>query len=213
MVDSCVPRAAATARRLARIALKYRRQQAFALTLEERYGVYTMLRRRWGYVLWIVFSLFATGCDPVRTTWQTLRLRVTDPASGNPVAGAQVRLKLDFERAEPLSQETLKPPEQWHEERRKFWEQSPWSPGVTDKDGRAEIGIKRTALDRTWGSKPPASRDTITGKPYLVKVKTGEVPEEELSVIMKPGESVKGKSFTVTVIDIQEPRYVETKNN
>jgi len=27
---------------------------------------------------------------------------------------------------------------------------------------------------------------------------------------MKPGVSVKGKSFTVTVIQIQQPRYVKT---
>ena len=170
-----------------------------------------MLRRRWGYVLWIICSVFAIGCDPVRTTWQTFRLRVVDSASGNPVAGASVRVKYDFERAEPLFQETLKPPEVRHEERRKFWEQFPWSSGVTDKDGRAEIGIKRTALDRTSGSKPLANRDTVTGKPYLVKVTQGEVPEEKSSVLMKPGESVKGKSYTITVIDIQQPRYVETK--
>ena len=104
---------------------------------------------------------------------------------------AQVQLKYDFERAEPLVQETLEPPEVWHEERRKFWEALPWLSGVTDENGQADIGIKRTSLDRTWGAKPPPSRDTITGKPYLVKVKKGEVPEEELSVLMKPRESVK----------------------
>jgi hypothetical protein len=194
--------------------MKCRRHKAFVLTPDERHEVYPMLFvRRLGYVLWIISSLFVTGCDPVRTTSQTLHLRVTDSASGNPVADATVRMKYDFERWFPLSQETLKPPEWWHEDRRKFWEEFPWSLGVTDKDGRAEIEIKHTKLDRTWGAKPPASRDTITGKPYLIGLAKGEAPEEELSVLMKPGESVKGKSFTATVIDIQQPRYVETKNN
>jgi hypothetical protein len=163
--------------------------------------------------LWIACSLFVTGCDPVRTTSQTVGLRVVESASGNPVAGANVRLKYDFERAEPVSRERLTPPKDWHEERRKFWDQFPWSPGVTDKDGRAEIATRRTAIDRTWGSKPPASGDTITGVPYLVRVKAYDLPEEELSVLMKPGESVKGKSFALTVIEIQQPRYVETKSN
>jgi hypothetical protein len=65
-------------------------------------------------------------------------------------------------------------------------------------------------LDRSRGDKPPAGRDEITDQPYLVWVKKEQTPEEESSVLMKPGESVKGKSFTVTVIDIQAPRYVET---
>jgi hypothetical protein len=194
--------------------MKERRHKAVVLTPDERHGPSTLvIVRRWGCVLWIANSLLITGCDPVRTTTQTLHLRVTDSASGNPVADATVRLKYDFERGYPLSQETLKPPDVWHEERRKFWEQAPASRSVTDEDGRAEIEIKRTVLDRTRGAKPPASRDTITGKPYLLRLAKGEAPEEELSVMMTLGESVKGMSFTVTVMDIQQPRYIETHNN
>ena len=194
--------------------MEYRRHKAFVLTPDERYGVRTILVvRKLGYVLWIISSLFVSGCDPVRTTSQTLHLRVTDSASRNPVADATVRMKYDLEREISLSQETRQFSEDMREAWHQAWEQTPWSPGVTDKDGRAEIEIKRTALDRTRGVKPPASRDTITGKPYLLRLVKGEAPEEDLSVLMKPGESVKGKSFTVTVIDIQPPRYVETKNN
>jgi hypothetical protein len=47
--------------------------------------------------------------------------------------------------------------------------------------------------------------------PYLVRVEEGDQPEEELSVVIKPGASVEGKAYTVTVVDIQEPRYVEAK--
>jgi hypothetical protein len=96
---------------------------------------------------------------------------------------------------------------------RETWEQQPWFRGVTDKDGKADVAVTYTELDRSKGAKPPAWRDRVTRKPFLVKVRAGELPEEELSVLMKPGESVKGKSFTVTVNEIQAPRYVETKSN
>jgi hypothetical protein len=155
-----------------------------------------MLRGRSGYVLWIMCSLFATGCDPVRTTSQPVRLRVVDSASGQPVVGAHVSLKDDRETAEALS------PDDWH--------QPPWFSDVTDKRGEADIDVKYTALDRTRGSRPPSGRDWVTGIRFLVRVKQSQQPEEELSVVMNLGASVKGKSYTVTVIDIQEPRYVRT---
>jgi len=136
---------------------------------------------------------------------------VVDSASGKPVAYADVSLKYDFETAEPLSKETRQPPEEWHKHMREFWEQFPWFRSGTDKDGQAEIEVEYTGLDRSRGDKPPADGDEVTGQPYLVRVKQDQTPEEESSVLMKPGVPVKGKSFTVTVIDIQAPRYVETK--
>jgi hypothetical protein len=48
--------------------------------------------------------------------------------------------------------------------------------------------------------------------PYLVRVKTGGAFEEELSVVLKPGAWVKAKSFTVTVVEIEEPKYIETRS-
>jgi hypothetical protein len=45
----------------------------------------------------------------------------------------------------------------------------------------------------------------MTGHPYLIKVEAGEV-SEEMSSVMKRDASVKGKSYTVTVLDIKEPR-------
>jgi len=94
--------------------------------------------------------------------------------------------------------------------KRQTWEQDPWFRGVTDEDGQAGIEVEYTALDRSRGSTPPAERDFVTGQPYLVRVNQDQTPEEKLSVLMNPGVSVKGKSFTVTVIHIQQPRYVET---
>jgi len=121
---------------------------------------------------------------------------VVDSASGKPVAYASVSLKLDDRSPRPQRDEVDV--------------EDPWSHGVTDKDGQAEIEVEYGALDRSRGSKPPADRDWITGERYFVRVKKDQTPEEESSVLMKPGVSVKGKSFTVTVIQIQQPRYIKT---
>ena len=166
-------------------------------------------------------SLSLVGCDPVRTTSQLVGLQVVDSASGQPVVGAQVSLKYDFDTAEPASKKTFEAysdetdvaPEVWHEHKRKVWEQRPWLRGVTNKDGEADFEVEYTEVDRSRGAKPPARRDRVTGRPFLVKVNAGEMPEEEMTVLMKPGESVKGKSFSVSVIDIQPPRYVKAWSN
>lgn len=171
-----------------------------------------MLTRRYWYVVWIVWSLFAAGCDPVRTTAQSVRLRVVESQTGQPIAGAQVQLKYDFDTAEPLSEEKGQPPlspEEYHKHRREFWDQLPWFSGLTDENGQADIDIEYSGLDRTWGSKPPAWRDEVTGKPYLVQVRVRRALEEQFSVVMEPSESVKGKLFTVTVVHIEDPEYVE----
>jgi len=171
-----------------------------------------MLLRRssWG-LFWLACSLSMVGCDPVRTTSQLVRLQVLDSASGQPVVDAQVSLAFDEAAARPLSKETELTPQEWKKRIEAY--QRPGFRGVTNKQGQADIDTKFTSLDRTSGSKPPTGKDFVTGHPYLIKVKAGEVPEEEMSLVMKAGAAVKGKSFTVTVIDIQQPRYVETKNN
>ncbi len=194
---------------------------AICAHVEDKYKGYAMSRKRLTAVLWIVCSLVVVGCDPVRTTSQLVRLRVVNSGPGQPLAGAQVSLKYDFDTAEPASKKTFEAyshetdvaPEEWHKYKRKAWEQQPWFRGVTNKDGEAHVEVKHTEIDRSRGAKPPARRDKVTRRPYLVKVKAGEMPEQEMTVLMRPGESVKGKSFTVTVIEIQQPRYVETKNN
>jgi hypothetical protein len=157
-----------------------------------------MLGRTWEYVLCTICSFFVVGCgDPVKTTSQSVRLRVVDLTSGKPVAGASVSLKLDYLTPHPQSDEV-----------RGY---DPWFHSVTAGDGQADIAVEYTALDRSWGANPPAGRDWVTGKPYLVRVEKDQTPEEESSVVMKVGGSVKGKAFTVIVIRIKKPRYTETK--
>ncbi len=175
-------------------------------------GIYTMLRRTSGFVLCAACGILLLGCDPVRTTRQTFGVRVVDSTSGNPIAGAQVQVKYDFDRGEALLPETQRRSEALRQGARDAWELRAWSSGITDENGQAVAAIEETVLDRTRGTSPPADRDAITGLPYLVRVNVGQVPEEELSVPMKFGEFVKGNFFTVTVIEIQTPTYIETND-
>jgi hypothetical protein len=150
--------------------------------------------------LWLICVLFAAGChlgDPVRTTAQSVRLRVVDSASGKPVAYASVSLKFDHQTPRPQRDEREV--------------DDPWSHGITDHDGQAEIEVEISALDPSRGSTPPPDRDWVTGQPYFIKVERDRAPDEESSVLMKPGVSVKGKTLSVTVIEIQQPRHVDTK--
>jgi hypothetical protein len=124
-------------------------------------------------------------------------------------------MKYDFETAEPISEKS--PPkestEKEHENMRRLWKLSPWFIATTDQQGQVEIAVKCGRIDRTTGTKPPSWRDEVTDKPFLIKVRQGQTRGEELTVWMKPGESVKGKLFTVTVLDIQEPQYVKTSDD
>ena len=52
-----------------------------------------------------------TGCDPVRTTRQPVLLKVTDSASREPMADANVSLKYDFDHYVPK-------PDEWNEWKR-----------------------------------------------------------------------------------------------
>ena len=48
----------------------------------------------------------------------------------------------------------------------------------------------------------------MSGKAYLVLARKDQV-HEEFSLVMQPGASIQGESFTVSIIDIEEPRYVK----
>jgi hypothetical protein len=169
-----------------------------------------MLARRFQNVLLASCVLLGAGCDPVRTTSQTVRLSVCESTSGHAAGNARVLLKYDFEAAEPLDKETKKPPKEWHQSMRKFWDDFPWFSAATDEHGAAALGVQYTGLDRTSGSTPPPERDEVTDKPFLVRVKRPGSPEEQLSVVMKAGEVVKGKTYKITVIETGQPRYVKT---
>jgi hypothetical protein len=170
--------------------------------------------------MWVIWSLFAVGCgDPVRTTVQLVSLRLVDSRSSQPIAGAQLLLKEAFEAGEPRPEAGLTP-EEWRHYKSN-WDRFPWFRGDSNEDGKASIVVEYTVRDRSKGAKLLAWRDWVTGKRFLVRVKKGqspsvltkadESPEEKVSLWMEPGESVRGRTVAVTVLEIQEPWYVETK--
>jgi hypothetical protein len=175
-----------------------------------------MLRRRLEYLPCAVWAVFVLGCgDPVRTTDQQVCLQVLDSASREPVDGIELFLKDDFESTYPR-QDTSLTPENW-EYHKAVWERQPWFRGATDKSGKVCIVMRYTALDRSRGDKPPAWRDFVRGKPYLVRIKKpewnrpGEPSEERVSLLMEPGASAGGKTVSVTLLELQEPQYVEAR--
>src|SRR5262249_16334824 len=136
-------------------------------------GVYPV-RQSTAYLLCIACSHLVVGCfpaDPVRTTRQTARLRVVESASGSPIAGAHVQLKIDFDRYDDILPKDGRVAGAVRQTARASWEQEPWSSFVADRNGQAEATIVRTAIDRTRGKKPAPDRN-VTGEPYLVKVKS-----------------------------------------
>ena len=177
-------------------------------------GRYLMRTPKLGMLVCAICIFLSTGCDPVRKTSQIVHLQVSNSGSGEVVAGAEVQLKYDFERAEPLPPETGREPEWYdreasHQFKSEQWAESPWSIGTTDNNGRADVNLEYVRIDHTPRIifKPPSWRDE-SEKPYLIKVAKEQI-QEEFSLVMQPGASVQGESFTVSIIDIEEPRYVK----
>ena len=133
------------------------------------------------------------GC-PALMTSQVILFRITSSASKQPLAEAQVSLRLNT-------------PGVVEAERRGYPFQ--WFSGVTGANGQVEIDAQWPALDRSIGPKPPASRDWgVPGEPYLVRVsKNGE--DEDLDLIIRPSASVKGRAFTVQILTIGDLRYIK----
>ncbi len=144
-----------------------------------------------------VLSLLMVGCDPVRTTSQLVRCRVTDSVSGTPVQDAKVSMQWDYDG-------NVAPAERRPEVQRGTYL---WFSSVTGKQGEANLGIEWTVLDRTLGGNPPAWRDWVTGKAYVVRVEKNGAREQQ-SLVIKPGAAVRGKQFAFDVLAIEQSRYV-----
>jgi hypothetical protein len=155
--------------------------------------------------------LFTAGCDPVRTTSQTVHLLVIESASRKVVNGAQVSLKYDY-TAEPMPKGWRMTPQEYENYQRQNWEHFPWSRGVTDRNGIVNVSVQYTALDRTRGPEPPPNRDWVTGRSYVVQVRHDDVPSGTLRLTMKPGQSANGKSYTVVFLSTDKPFYIDKSN-
>lgn len=81
---------------------------------------------------------------------------------------------------------------------------------MTNTQGKAVLTFRVTALDWTKGGETPARRDWVSGREYIVKLRTPNA-EEELRVVMKPGAVSKGKRYTVRIERMSKPRYVQTE--
>jgi hypothetical protein len=145
-----------------------------------------------------------TGCDPVRTISHNVTLAVSD-GQGQPAGGVKVSMKESWESWRTWGGGVSKEDEAHC---RQVWggDSVPWREGVTDARGNAVLTLRITAIDRTRGNTPPASRDTVSSREYIIKLQ-GQAGQEEVRLVMKPGASVKGKSYTVAVVAIQKPRY------
>ena len=153
-----------------------------------------------------IFILFITvflliGCDPVRTTSQPVLLKVQDAQTGKPITEVKVSMKYDYKSNVP-------PEEQAENEKQIPTYQ--WFSDLTDPNGIANVGIEWTMIDRTLGSNPPSWRDLVTGKYYQIELDKDQ-QQEEFSVRINPGETVKGQYFEVHILDIKKPKYIKTK--
>jgi hypothetical protein len=145
----------------------------------------------------VACSLPGLGCDPVRTTMQYVHLQVTDRASGQPVAGAEVQMKAPYGGVTPSLKSLTD--EQW-------LDRPPNHVGLTDQHGRADVCVKITAIDHSvWPSKP---RDWVSGMEYICGVTQGEA-RDVLRLEMRTRAAGTGKYFDVSVINIDEPQFVE----
>ena len=92
----------------------------------------------------------------------------------------------------------------WHER----WESDPWYEGSTNALGKAVLNLVVHALDRTKGSEPPAFRDWVSNREYLVRLQTKDA-QDELRVVMKPGTASGGRRYTVRIEAVQKPVYLD----
>jgi hypothetical protein len=145
------------------------------------------------------------GCDPVRTITHNVTMAVLDQ-QGLPARDVKVSVKESWESWQSWGGGIREEDEAHY---RQEWASDfvPWREAVTNAQGNAVITVRITALDRTRGNTPPASRDTVSNREYVIKLK-GHNVHDEMRLVMKPGASVKGKSYTVTVVEIQKPQYV-----
>jgi len=159
------------------------------------------LSREKRFMISAICILVITGCDPIKTTMQYVRLDVIRQQSAQPVFGASVQLKEPYggvtERFRSLDDR------QWLEST-----MGPLHTGITDEQGMAVVDVKIGAIDRSIGSWNPPDR--VTGSEYICKIAERGGREEIFRLNLRPGESYRGDSFIVFVADVGKPDYVQT---
>jgi hypothetical protein len=149
------------------------------------------------------------GCDPVRTIEHEVKMAVTDE-HGLPAPDVNVSIKESWESWQTWGGGTSESEKSYLREK---WGSDfvPWRKGVTDAQGKAAIRIRSTGLDRTRGDTPPANRDAVSNRDFLIKLQK-QNDLEELRVVMKPGATAAGKRYAIKIEEIEKPRYVPTND-
>jgi hypothetical protein len=147
-----------------------------------------------------------SSCDPVRTIRHTVTIAVANE-QGLPAPNVKVSMKESWESFQSWGGGTPESEKSYY--RQRWAGELPWLTDITNAQGNAVITIEKTGLDWTRGNEPSANRNVVSNREHIIKLE-GQNAVDEVRLVMKPGASVKGKSYTVTVIDIQEPRYVST---
>lgn len=169
----------------------------------------SVLLRRNAY--WILVAAgILVGCDPVRTTSQNLTV-IVESRQGVRVPGVKVRIKESWDSWSSWDSGQTKR-EGWESFYRAQWESDvvPWYEGVTNIEGVAVLKPVVTALDGTTGTEPATRLDIVSGREYIVVLEAQD-KEDELVVVMNPGEAVSGKRYTLRIVTIEQPKYDEEK--
>jgi hypothetical protein len=146
-----------------------------------------------------------SGCDPVRTIRHHVTMEVKDD-HGLPAADVKVSMKESWESWQTWGGGT---PESEKSYFRQRWQSEPWLKGVTDAQGKVVIEIQIAGLDWTKGNEPPATRDFVSNREHIIRLK-GPKGQDELRVVMKPDAVAAGKRYTVRIEAIEKPRYVQS---
>lgn len=150
--------------------------------------------------------LSLSGCDRVRTTSQSIAIAVQD-GRGLPVPNATIKMKESWKSWQSWIPGGLKEDERASYRKRWKSDDIPWIEGSTDARGKAVLKLVVGELDSTRGTEPPAKRDYVSNREYIVRIQT-EDGEEELLAEMKPGAVIRGKRYTAVMEAIDKPIYV-----
>lgn len=164
-------------------------------------GVKTDRTTRFGAAI-LGICLGLTGCDSVIHGTQQITIVVTRPPANTPVSGISIKcVPKDHHRAGA--------PDSMPQE--EYIAEFAGEPVKTNGLGRATATLRVFSV---YGSTyhtvlpflevPSTPRDEVSGVEYLFKVE-GTMGTEFLPLLMKPGETVEGEHFRLTVESIGRP--------
>ena len=75
---------------------------------------------------------------------------------------------------------------------------------------RLQISIIETVLDRSRSATPSEGKDYISDQRYLVRIGVNEEEGQLPVLLMNPGEVTSNDTFSVSVVNIDPPQYIDT---